>query len=251
VKKGARKRYRNAKLATWEGNELSYTGEQLDQYDLDVFCHLVHICRQQGIEPGKLFHVNAKARSFWGGFGRARGGDTALRFYDSVDRMKATSVKVRVPFGGERVKLFRSLIESAAQVEGKEQWAVILDPVLIHFFAPGEYSWLDWDARHRLKTQLAQWLQGHVASHDTPPGKPHRDAVTSLHELCGSQSELKRFRFNLRLAMKDLKRLKLVTMWRITDNDALEFTRPMSRSRQKKLVKKAIRQISSGENHGP
>src|SRR5208283_569608 len=70
VKKGERRYCKNEKLTAWPGHELAYTGQQLDQYDEDVWMHLVHLHRKQGVEPGKPLSANAKKRGFMRDFGR-------------------------------------------------------------------------------------------------------------------------------------------------------------------------------------
>lgn len=226
VKKGARRYCKQEKLAAWPDTELAFTGEQLDQYDEDVWMQLVHLHRIQGVEPGRPLQVNAKARGFMREFGRGKGGtSTAKAFYDSIVRMEACAISVKQKFEGRRLEYIGSLVQKAVREEGTERWAVTLNPDLLPHFAPGCYTRMDWQTRLALKTDLARWLHGYVSSHQATPKQPHRIGLERLRELSGSTTELKDFRRKLKKAMAELEASNTVFRWCITDGDALEFVR--------------------------
>lgn len=226
VRKGERRYCEQEKLAAWPDTELAYTGQQLDQYDEDVWMQLAHLYRLQGVNPGRPIYVNAKSRSFMRGFGRSRPGTRAAKaFYASVCRMEACGIHLTQKINGQEVEYIGNLVQKAARIKGEECWAIVLNPDLVPYFAPGHYSRIDWDARLQLKSDLARWLHGYVASHQATPKHPHRIAVARLHELSGSNALLKRFRFNVKQAMAELARTNQVLSWRLTEADALEFVR--------------------------
>lgn len=226
VKKGERRYSKQEKLAAWPDTELAFTGEQLDQYDEDVWMQLVHLHRVQGVQPGRPIYVNAKARGFMREFGRGKGGSNAAKaFYDSVVRMEACAIHLTQKIDGREVEYISSLVQKAARLKGEERWAITLNPDLLPFFASGHHSRFDWEARLELKTDLARWLQGYVASHQATPKHPHRIAVGRLYELTRSMTQVKDFRWKLKKAMAELERAKQVFSWRITEADALEFVR--------------------------
>lgn len=226
VQKGKRRYCQQEKLATWPDTKLAFTGQQLDQYDEDVWMQLVHLHRVQGVQPGKPLYVNANARGFMRDFGRGKGGTHAAKaFYDSVVRMEACAIHLTQKINGREVEYISNLVQKAARVKGEERWAIVLNPDLVPFFAPGHHSRLDWAARLELRSDLARWLQGYVASHHTTPKHPHRIALKHLYELTRSTTQMKDFRWKLKKAMTELKRANLVFSWRITEADALEFIR--------------------------
>lgn len=225
VKKGERRYCKQEKLAAWTDTDLAYTGEQLDQYDESVWLQLVHLHRIQGVEPGRPLYVNAKARGFMREFGRARGASTAKAFYESVSRMEACGVHLTQRIDGKEVEYISSLVQKAARVKGEERWAIVLNPDLVPYFAPGHYTRLDWATRLALPSDLARWLHGYVSSHQAMPKRPHRISLERLRELSGSRTELKDFRRKIKKAMTELERAEVVFAWRITEGDALEFVR--------------------------
>lgn len=225
VKKGARRYCKKEKLAAWSDTELAYTGEQLNQYDEDVWMQLVHLHRLQGIAPGKPLYVNAKQRGFMREFGRGHGKNTAKFFYESVHRMEACGVHLMQRIEGKEVEYTGNLVQKFAQVRGEERWLIVLNPDLLPYFAPGHHTHVDWETRRSLRTDLAKWLHGYVCSHQTKSKQPHRITVERLRELSGSVSELKRFRFNVKKAMTELKAKGTASWWRINENDVLEFVR--------------------------
>ena len=225
VKKGTRRYCKKEQLAAWPDTELAYTGEQLNQYDEDVWMQLVHLHRLQGVEPGKPLYVNAKQRGFMREFGRGHGKNTAKFFYESVNRMEACGVHLTQPIEGKEVEYTSSLVQKFARVKGEERWLIVLNPDLLPFFAPGHHTRLDWETRRALRTDLAKWLHGYVCSHKTKPKQPHRIGVARLRELSGAKTELKDFRRKLKKAMEMLEAQEVVSRWCISQNDALEFTR--------------------------
>jgi hypothetical protein len=225
IGKGERRYCEQEKLAAWPDTELAFTGQQLDQYDLDVWMELVHLHRLQGAEPGKPLYVNAKARGFMREFGRGHGSNAAKAFYRSVSRMEACGVHMTFRIGGKEIEYISSLVQKAARVKGEERWAIVLNPDLLPFFAPGNFSRIELSARRALKSHLARWVQVYVCSHQSTPRQPHRIGVERLRELSGSKTSLKDFRWKLKKAMAELDAAGVVFSWRLTAHDALEFVR--------------------------
>ncbi len=86
---------------------------------------------------------------------------------------------------------------------------------------------MDWVTRQALPADLARWMHGYVLSHKATKSAPHRIGIDTLRSLSGSTAaNLYNFRQPLRRAMGLLAELKVVTTWRVTKGDALEFVRP-------------------------
>jgi hypothetical protein len=125
-----------------------------------------------------------------------------------------------------------SLIEKGARDEETGRFVLVLNPELVILFDDDDLTWLDWETRRSLDTDLAKWLHGYIASHRATQKSPHRIGLARLRTLCGSETdELWKFRQQLREAMAELHAAGVVKAWRITPSDALEVVRP-SRKRE-------------------
>ena len=75
-------------------------------------------------------------------------------------------------------------------------------------------------------------LNGAGVRHKAIFKEPHRIGLEKLRDLCGSETgELKKFRQQIREAMAELQEASIVTRWKITSGDALEFVRPQRNRR--------------------
>lgn len=217
VRRGGRRHINGETLTSWKGASIRYKGEQLDQYDLDVWLHVLHIVRAQSFAVAR---ANFTARGFLKSMGRKVSGASAKVLFGSLERMVACAVTVTLngrSFTG-------SLVEEIYR-EG-EKYVVRLNPKLCRLFDSG-YTRLSWDTRLALPTDLSRWLHGYVLSHQAALASPHRIAIKTLCALTGSSaSTLRKFRQTLKQAMTSLETSNVVWRWRITEGDALEFVRP-------------------------
>ena len=224
VRKGCRKQLKRELLASWKGSSILYTGEQLDQYDEDVWLEALHLSRLQDLSDEN--GVQFTARSFLKAMGRKYSGSAAVVLLGSFERMVANAVTVRI----DDCEYVGSLIHSFVRHELSGRYILKLNPDLRKLFDAG-YTRFNWSKRRALPTDLGRWLYGYIHSHRATRNEPHRIGVTSLRSLCGAKTELKGFRRNLRRAMMDLEKARVVSGWKITAGDALEFVRnPGSRS---------------------
>ena len=196
IRRGPRRYMKRERIAALEGIEIYYTGEHLDQSDLDVWEMILHIARLQGlgnecrITAYQLLKALAKTDS-----GKNR---------DILDirlsRMKATGVDVHI----ERFGYEGSLIDEVYRDKETREYVFRVNPKLRALFEPDQFTQVDWAVRRELDGQpLAQWLHGFYASH----AKPYPISVAKLRELCGSEAEsLRHFRQALRKALDTLEK---------------------------------------------
>lgn len=219
VRRGGRRHINGETLTSWKGASIRYKGEQLDQYDLDVWLQVLHIVRAQSFDVAKAHFT---ARGFLKAMGRKISGAAAKVLFESLERMVACAVTVTLngrSFTG-------SLVEEIYR-DG-EKYVVRLNPKLCRLFDAG-HTRLSWDTRLALPTDLSRWLHGYVLSHQATLTSPHRIAVGRICALTGSSaSTLRKFRQTLKQAMAALDAANVVWRWRITESDALEFVRPSS-----------------------
>ncbi len=218
ISRGVRRKYvKKMSIPAWEGTTITYTGERLNQYDLEVWMQCTHLHRMQKQPHTAL----TSQRGFFKAMGRTYGDKAANLLQESLDRLVACAVIVDSPverYSGNLVHQWRIHKENKG-------WAITLNKKLAELFS-GDLTWVQWQERLSLKGNLTRWLHSYVSSHRATPDYPHRIAVSKLRELSGSESALKRFRFDIKKAATQLQDKGVLCLWDISANDAFEFVRP-------------------------
>lgn len=222
MRRGSGRKYIDGEtLTAWKGASIRYKGQQLDQYDLDVWLQVLYIVRQQSFNVAR---AEFTARSFLKTIGRKVSGAAVNILFKSLERMVACAVTVEL--NGRSYT--GSLIENFVRDKQSDLYVVHINPDLCRLFDAG-HTRLHWETRLALPTDLSRWLHGYVLSHQATLNAPHRIAVKTLYALTGSSAAaLKSFRQILRQSMTSLEQANVVWKWRITEGDALEFVRPSS-----------------------
>jgi hypothetical protein len=146
VRRGGRRHINGETLTSWKGASIRYKGEQLDQYDLDVWLQVLHIVRAQSF---RVARAHFTARGFLRALGRKYSGAAAKVLFESMERMVACAVTVMLngrSFTG-------SLVEEIYR-DG-EKYVVRLNPKLCRLFDAG-HTRLSWDTRLALPTDFAR-----------------------------------------------------------------------------------------------
>ena len=179
IAKGKRRYIDGELLAALDGIEIRYTGQRLDQGDLDAWASVLHAVRQQDL--GGQCRVTSYALLKL--MGKTDSGKNRTTLNKRITRLVASALTVKQG----RYIYIGSLIARAAKDEETQEWVIELDARLRPLFAADQFTQVEWAVRHALDGQpLAQWLHGFYASHAAPfPLK-----IETLHQLCGSQSAL-------------------------------------------------------------
>ncbi len=186
IAKGKRRYIDGEQLAALDGIEIRYTGQRLDQGDLDVWESVLHAVRLQ--ELGSQCRLTSYALLKL--MGLTDTGKNRATLHKRITRLVASALTVKQG----RYSYIGSLIAGAAKDEDTQEWVIELDPRLRPLFAADQFTQIEWAVRHELNGhQLAQWLHGFYASH----AKPFPMKVETLHRLCGSGAELRRYRQTL------------------------------------------------------
>jgi hypothetical protein len=218
LRRGEREYIDGETLVAWKGTSIRYTGKRLNQYDLDVWMQAIHLGRHQDI--GNMVHFTA--RGFLKAMGRKVSGSSAKTLFESLERMVACAVTIKV----DGISYTGSLVEMFARDDHSDRYVVRLNPELRQLFDTG-HTRLHWETRLALSSDLSRWLHGYVLSHQATQDAPHRIAVKTLCALTGSSTAaLWKFREMLRRSMGTIEEANVVSRWRITQGDALEFVRP-------------------------
>ena len=186
IAKGKRRYIDGEQLAALDGVEIRYTGQRLDQGDLDVWESVLHAVRLQ--ELGSQCRVTSYALLKL--MGKTDTGKNRATLNKRITRLVASALTVKQG----RYTYIGSLIRFAAKDEETQEWVIELDEKLRPLFAADQFTQVEWAVRHALNGKpLAQWLHGFYASH----AKPFPMKVETLLRLCGSESELRRYRQTL------------------------------------------------------
>ncbi len=191
IKKGARRYMEGEKVAALDGIEIRYTGQRLDQGDLDVWESVLHVARLQ--EMGERCRFTAY--SLLKLMGKTDAGSNRETLHKRLMRLKANAVEVQQG----RYSYAGSLIDDVYRDKDTHEYVLVLNPKLRPLFAADQFTQIEWTVRHELDGKpLAQWLHGFYASHAAPlPMK-----VETLHKLCGSEAaRMDHFRQDLRKAL--------------------------------------------------
>ena len=186
IAKGKRRYIDGEQLAALDGIEIRYTGQRLDQGDLDVWESVLHAVRLQ--ELGSQCRLTSYALLKL--MGKTDTGKNRATLNKRITRLVANAVTIKQG----RYTYIGGLIRFAVKDEETQEWVIELDEKLRPLFAGDQFTQIEWAVRHELDGKpLAQWLHGFYASH----AKPFPMKVETLLRLCGSESELRRYRQTL------------------------------------------------------
>lgn len=176
IRKG-RRRYLKAELmAAVDGLEIRYTGQRLDQGDLDVWASVLHAVRHQAMGSECRLTSYALLKLM----GKTDTGDNRKTLHERITRLRANAVEVKQG----RYTYIGGLIAGAAKDEDTQEWVIELDAKMRPLFADDQFTQIEWAVRHDLSGhQLAQWLHGFYASH----AKPYPIKAETLLKLSGSE----------------------------------------------------------------
>lgn len=224
-----RQHMKRQEIAAYGDVCLKYTGEQLDQSDLDVWEQVVHLVREH--PAGTLCHF--KTYSFLKAIGRSRGSSDYKWLHGVLLRLQTCAVEV---YKGNDI-FSRSLVTGFDILNARDEIKVMVDSDILRVYAGG-WAAIDWDIRERLRRKpLALWLHGFYSTH----ADPYPISVTKLHELSGSKTkQLKHFRANLKTALQDLVNAKVIEAWEIDKHDLVHVVRgaAISPSQARHLIRK-------------
>lgn len=177
IARGKRRYIDGEQLAALDGIEIRYTGQRLDQGDLDVWESVLHAVRLQ--EMGSQCRVTSYALLKL--MGLTDTGKNRVTLNKRITRLVASALTVKQG----RYSYIGSLIAGAAKDEETQEWVIELDAKLRPLFAADQFTQVEWAVRHALNGKpLAQWLHGFYTSH----AKPFPMRMETLLKLSGSEN---------------------------------------------------------------
>ncbi|ELQ6006576.1 hypothetical protein R2216_004358 [Cronobacter sakazakii] len=176
IAKGRRRYIEGEQIAALDGIEIRYTGQRLDQGDLDVWESVLHAVRAQAL--GSKCRVTSYALLKL--MGKTDTGKNRATLQKRIERLVACALTIKQG----RYTYIGGLIRFAAKDEETQEWVIELDEKLRPLFAADQFTQVEWAVRHALDGKpLAQWLHGFYASH----AKPYPMRMETLLKLAGSE----------------------------------------------------------------
>lgn len=240
IGKGQRAKMVGININSQAGIILTYTGEQLDQSDLDLWAAQLHLLRNQPLD--QEFHTSMYA--LLKGVGITDTGPSRASLKRRLLRLRNCELSIRTASFA-----YEGNLAEAGCLAGKTPLILHLDPGIIRLFADDQYTRVHWGVRRTLTgNPLAQWLHGYYATHAAP--YPLR--IETLQKLSGSRT-VSRSKF-IQLLRRALERLTLASAehgqyfaFQI-DGDLVSVNKRPSPSQERHLAKRQNRTVTAGGN---
>lgn len=189
-----RKFMKEAVLASQDGITIKFTGEQLNQADLDVWETIVHLAREQPLGTVASFTAHGILKAM----GMPTGNSQHKQLHSTIIRLTACAVEIT----HEGKTYFGPLIKSGAKDEITRHYGVELNKGIIKLFGENQWTALDWQQRQELRGQpLAQALHAFYSSHR----EPYAVKLQTIQAYTGSRNrQLASFRRQVRAALNEL-----------------------------------------------
>ncbi len=196
IKKGKRQILKGKKIFSQGDYTIYFSGEQLDQLDLDVFLGNKNMLAVE--EMDKIYQLSMSEAL--DSCSLKRGKHTCSALKQSFKRLNFAMLEIQCKNGDF---FLGHLLNGGAWQEDEETFHVRFDSKIMSLFSATQYTRIDIGQRRDVKTDLAKWLHAYWSSHNKilPIG------VKRLQDLCGSKAQLKQFKQMLRKALAELERV--------------------------------------------
>lgn len=205
---------KEAVLASQDGIVIKFTGEQLNQADLDVWETIVHLARDQPLGT----YCDFTAHGLLKALGLPTGNSQHKQLHSTILRLTACAVEVI----HEGKTYFGPLIKSGAKDEATRHYGIELNKGIISLFGDNQWTALDWQQRQKLRSQpLAQALHAFYSSHRVP----FSVQLSTLQAYTGSRNkQAASFKRQIRTALDQLVTVGFLTSYEMLA-DAVEVCR--------------------------
>lgn len=196
---GARTYYKNKPIACWSGAEISFTGEELGQDDLDVYLGLIHLIATNNYIDGE---IKIKTRGFLNFIGRSPGGKTSEWFNGCLTRLKANEIKCEWLLEGFTYR--GSLIDHVLEDHNTGLLKIQINKKLLQIFEfDGIWTTLDYTLRKQLKIPMSKWLHAFLSGYTEQTAIP----LKLMQEQCRAKvQKSSRFVYDLKKAATEVEK---------------------------------------------
>lgn len=227
---GPRQALHSAKIETPNGTEMYFSGEQLDQGDLDVWLAILHTLRMEALGDQHRRCASQILKTL----GKADTGGNRKVLTSRLNRLASAHVCVQVDKHGFKGNLLDGVIKDATTKE----WIFCLNPQLLAIFSHDQFTQIQWEIREELSGKpLAQWLFGYYSSH----AKPYPVKIQTLLKMSGSKNNnITSGRQMLRKALNELvaASTKFDHLFQFSVKDDLVFVKKSGSAAQQRHLAK-------------
>lgn len=211
-----REQLTNHSIFTCGETRITYTGQALDQGDLDVFMAAIRMT----YDKEKELEIKCSVYAIQKMLGITACKSNRDRIKSSFERLTSGTVTIK----NGRYQYCGHLIDSFLLDQTTNSYALKINARLGQLFQGG-YTRIDWEKRRKLRSDLAKRLHSLVLSHMAPSERPQRYTTETIKKLCRSEdSDEKRFKARIRQHMRIFKETGDVKTW-ILQGNTLYYTR--------------------------
>jgi hypothetical protein len=196
VKKGKRAIVKDTKIFSMSHYDISFSGEYLDQNDLELWDSLIYLAKNKHIDY-ELRITLYELRKFIG-YSQTKSAYDAI--ITRAKRLKFAMVEIKK----DKVAYFGSLIDDVL-IDQEEDGKLVIrfNKKLVSLFSDKDYTIISQDIRKQIgDNQLARWLYNFYESHKEPiPFK-----IELIKNLCRSEANIYKFRSMLKEALLIVKK---------------------------------------------
>ncbi|QJC30638.1 plasmid replication initiator TrfA [Enterobacteriaceae endosymbiont of Neohaemonia nigricornis] len=208
IKKGQRKYEKNILKFSLQGIYIRFTGEQLDQSDLDVWLECLH---RYTVPIGDK--VEFSTYSFLRSIDRSTGTKDYKWLKSCLLRLSICVIEISYQ---NSFYIGHLLHEWYRNINNNKKHVIVLNKKIVTFFTDEMWTAISLKERKQLKGKyLSQWIHCFYCSHKIPLCYK----VSTLNKLCGSTTKLLwKFRQNLKKSLLDVNKATGWKCW-IDKND--------------------------------
>ena len=199
VRKGRRALVENQPIFTMSQYEVSFSGSEMDQNDLEIWDTLMYLAKHRNVDSElriTLYDLCQQMRL-------SPTQKTYERLVARVQRLQFGQVKInkdKKQFGGSLINNYY------IDTDGDGKLVIEYNKKLTPLFVDGDYTLISADIRYLLgDNQLARWLYNFYESHN----QPIPFAISFIQKLCRSESEQKEFKRLLNYTLELVKKAHL------------------------------------------
>jgi len=192
-------------------HNLVYSGLQLNQSDFDVFQIIGELWTEQGRER----YIMCSKYKLLGLLDKTDCKDNYEALKHSLERLKTCIFKMQ----SENYYFCKGFINGVEADEKTGEFRIEVDRNFIQLFDADKLSYQNFAIRSSLKGELTKWLYNFYSSQQDP--QKHR--ISFLKELCGSESEFKKFKFSLKASLMQLQEKGGIERFEIFPNDVVQI----------------------------
>ena len=228
--KKSRRFVQNHKIYSVSGLDVTFTGQQFDQTDLDVYLEILNLAKT--VPLGKP--VRFSAYSLLKALGCGVGGNQHKRLHLVLVRLCGGVVEAT----DHKARYFGQLLFGGVRDEITNDYEITINPNFAKLFGFGLWSSIDLDQRRALeRNSTAKALHAYYSTH-TAPGLHLYD---TLAQLAGLEGKNRRdVKASLIRAHEELKRVGFLVSYD-TKTNGIEVVINMTEGQQQHLVRKVAK----------